>query len=116
MCNDKQKISIVRGTTNGFSIAITDEETGNDYELEPGEIIRFGVKTLPTDENYVFTKEITEANESGEYGFTITPSDTSALNFGAYWYDAGLQSGGAYYNIIPAAPFELTYNVTEWEA
>lgn len=116
MCNDKQAIKIVRGTTNGFSIAITDETTGDPYELEPGEIIRFGVKTLPTDTTYIFTKEITEANEDDEYAFTIGQSDTIGLPFGSYWYDVGLQSGGAYYNIIPASPFELAYNVTKWEA
>ena len=38
------------------------------------------------------------------------------MNFGGYWYDVGLQSEGSYYNIIPASPFEVAYNVTKWEA
>lgn len=114
-CN-KQPIRIVRGTTNGVSIAITDEATGDPYVLGEGEILRFGVKNLPTETTYIFTKEVTEANEGDEYVFTIDPSDTIGLSFGSYWYDIGLQSGDDYYNIIPASSFELVYNITKWEA
>ena len=116
MCNDKQTISVVRGTTNGFSVAITDESTGEAYELEEGEFLRFGVKFTPTDADYIFSKTISSANDEDEYAFTIDPSDTAELGFGSYWYDVGLQSGSAYYNVIPASPFEVCYNVTEWEA
>lgn len=116
MCDNKQPITIVRGTTNGFTVAITDGTTGDPYVLESGEIIRFGVKSLPTDQDYIFTHEVSEANEGGEYAFTIAPNDTINMSFGSYWYDVGLQSAGAYYNIIPASQFNLSYNVTEWEA
>ncbi|MBR6353569.1 MAG: hypothetical protein IKS25_05520 [Oscillospiraceae bacterium] len=113
MCNEKQPIKIVRGTTNGFVIAVTDE-TGEAYELQSGEFIRFGVKQQPTDTTYIFTKTITEANEDDEYAFTIVPNDTISLPFGSYWYDVGLQSGTDYFNVIPASPFEVAYNVTKW--
>ena len=114
MCNDKQTIKIVRGTTASFTVTITDVATGNPYVIELGEVIRFGVKATPVDNAYIFTKEITAG--SGDYDFTIEPSDTIGLAFGSYWYDIGLQSGTDYYNIIPASPFEITYNVTKWEA
>lgn len=110
----KQKISIVRGTTNSFSISITDKETGEAYELETGEALRFGIKKNPNDAEYVLVIDITEANEDGEYAFTILPSDTISLPFGSYYYDVGLQSGASYYNIIPASQFEVAFNVTKW--
>lgn len=116
MCNDKQTIKIVRGTTNSFSVVITAEATGDPYTLQAGEVIRFGVKQTPIESEYILVKEITEANEDDEYAFTLLPSDTIGMNFGEYWYDVGLQSEGSYYNIIPASPFEVAYNVTKWEA
>lgn len=114
MCNDKQTIKIVRGTTTSFTVTITDVATGNPYVIEPGEAIRFGVKATPVDNAYILTKEITVGD--GDYDFTIEQDDTISLAFGSYWYDIGLQSGTDYYNIIPASPFEITYNVTKWEA
>lgn len=116
MCNEKQAIKIVRGTTNSFSVTIIDETTGEPYVLDSGEVIRFGVKVNPNDTTYLFQKTISAADEEDEYSFTINPSDTLSLAFGSYWYDIGLQSGTAYFNIIPASPFELAYNVTKAEA
>lgn len=115
MCNNKQTITIVRGTTNGFSLTVTDDD-GNAYTLQTGEFFRFGVKQTPTDTQYLMTKTFSEANEDGDYAFSIVPDDTAELQFGSYWYDIGLQSGSNYFNIIPASAFEITYNVTEWEA
>lgn len=116
MCNDKQTIQIVRGTTAGFSVAITDAETGEAYTLEPGEVLRFGVKKLPEDPACIFEIEFDEADDDGDYGFTIGVNNTKNMAFGSYFYDIGLQSGNNYFNVIPASPFEITYNVTKWEA
>lgn len=110
-----QPIAIVRGTTNSFSIAITDEDTGEPYELEAGEVLRFGIKRRPEDAECIITKEITEADEDDSYPFTISPSDTLELDFGRYWYDVGLQDGAAYYPIIAASPFDIAWNITERE-
>ena len=116
MCNDKQTIKIVRGTTNVFSVAITDETTGEAYTLEEGETLRFGIKQLPTDTTYLVTKIFDTQGDDGNYAFALNPDDTISLPFGAYWYDIGLQSGSNYFNVIPASSFEVTYNVTKWEA
>lgn len=115
MYDYRQPIRIVRGTTNGFTVTVTDED-GNPYTLQTGEYFRFGVKEMPTDTQYLFTKTISEANEDDEYAFAIDPDDTINLPFGSYWYDIGLQSGSNYFNIIPASAFEIAYNVTKWEA
>lgn len=110
----KQKITIVRGTTNSFAIAIVDEE-GEAYVLESGEVLRFGIKARAEDAQYIVEKEMTTANNDGEYEFTITVSDTANLPFGTYAYDVGLQSGNAYYNVIPASDFVVAKNITAWE-
>lgn len=111
----KQKISVVRGTTNSFSIEIIDESTSEVYELESGEVIRFGIKKNAEDAQYIVEKEITEADENDEYSFTLAVSDTANLPFGTYAYDVGLESGNAYYNVIPASDFIVAKAITKWE-
>ena len=113
----KQKITIVRGTTMAFAVAITDEE-GEPYELESGEVLRFGIKKRANDAEYIKVLEATAASvdPEGAYPFALAPSDTINLPFGTYSYDVGLQSGTAYYNIIPASDFVIATNITKWEA
>lgn len=111
----KQKISIVRGTTNTFAVAVADEN-GDAYTLGSGEVLRFGVKKRPGDAEYIFMKESAEPNTDGNYEFTIEVDDTAELAFGEYCYDVGLQSGTDYFNVIPASPFTVEANVTKWEA
>lgn len=116
MCdNNQQAITMIRGTTVSFGLVITDED-GNEYTLESGEMLRFGIKTTPSDSEYILTKDFNAQDEDGNYTFGLDPADTASLGFGSYWYDIGLQSGNAYYNIIPASQFNITYNVTGWEA
>ena len=111
----KQPISIVRGTTNGYSLNLTDAD-GATYTLQTGEVLKFGIKQQPTDNVYLVTKTFDTQGDDGGYAFALNPDDTINLAFGAYWYDIGLQSGSNYFNVIPASPFEITYNVTKWEA
>lgn len=112
-----QKIRVVRGTTNAFSLLVTDDE-GSAYELETGELFRFGVKRRAEDAEYIIEKEITSADAGvdGEYAFEIERGDTINLPFGTYYYDIGLQTDQDYYNVIPASPFEVAKNITKWEA
>lgn len=114
MYDNRQPIRIVRGTTNGFTVTVKDD-AGDPYAISEGEVVRFGVKRTPSDTQYLIVKENTTTSATGEYGFSISPSDTENLAFGSYWYDVGLQSGSDYFNIVVASPFEISYNVTEWE-
>lgn len=116
MCNNKQPITIVRGTTLPLSVSITDAN-GDAYTLSAGETLRFGVKNTPADTEYIFSKEMTANDDDGDgnYCFAINPADTIELGFGVYWYDIGLQNGAAYYNVIPASEFNVAYNITEAE-
>lgn len=115
MCNNKQPITIVRGTTNAFSVAVKIKQTGEAYVLAEGETLRFGVKQFPEENEYLMKKDFSTADEDGTYAFVIDVDDTADLPFGTYYYDVGLQSGNNYYPVIPTSPFEVTYNVTKWE-
>ena len=111
----KQPLAIVRGTTKTMSISVTDE-SGSAYTLGDYEVLRFGVKKSPGDDVYLFSKEISSSDlVDGAYAFTINPGDTDSLDFGCYYYDVGLQSGNAYFNIIECSEFRLDYNITRME-
>lgn len=113
----KQPLSMVRGTTLSLALSVQDSD-GNVYTLQPGEVLRFGVKKKPEDADYLFVTEAgpTDTDEDDKYVFSIAPSDTEELPFGCYYYDVGLQSGTNYYNVIEASNFKIAFNVTEWEA
>ena len=112
----KQPLSMVRGTTLSLALSVQDAD-GNDYTLQAGEVLRFGVKKKPEDTDYIFVKEAGPADmdEDDKYVFTVNPSDTEDKPFGCYYYDVGLQSGENYYNVIEASNFKIAFNVTEWE-
>lgn len=108
----KQPISIIRGTTNSFSVSIKNTD-GSDHILNAGETVRFGVKLHLASSEYLILKEITPSNSSSnDIEFTIEPSDTENLCFGCYYYDVGVQSGLQYYNIIECSEFRICNNVT----
>lgn len=113
----KQKISIVRGTTEYYAVSVIGSE-GEPYELQTGEILRFGVKSRTDAPTYIIKKELTseDADEDGEYPIKLEPSDTQNLPFGTYYYDIGLQSGDDYFSVIEASEFIVAKNITSWEA
>jgi len=115
MCDNNQTITMIRGTSASFSVIVKDEND-NTYTLQSGETLRFGIKTTPTDSQYIFTTDFSTQDSDGSYSFSIAPADTENLSFGSYWYDIGLQSGSDYWNVIPASAFYLAYNVTGLEA
>lgn len=108
-----QPISIVRGTTQMVNIDLVDAG-GTPYSLGADEVLRFGVKRCPEDEDYLLVKELTAENqdEQGTYVLILEPADTCTMKFGRYYYDVGMQSGEQYYNVIECSNFHLRYNIT----
>lgn len=107
-------ISIVRGTTNAFDIALTDQ-TGAFYTLQSGEVLRFGVKLRTDLSEYKLVKDLTAADindEGSAYVLTLRPDDTEDLACCRYCYDIGLQSGSDYFNVVPCSDFVLHHNIT----
>lgn len=105
------KIEIVRGTTNRFSITVTD---ANDalYNLASGEKLVFGIKRKRSDIDCLVVKTVTSGN-NGVYTIDLEPEDTEALDYGTHFYDVGLLSGEDYFNIIKPSTFEIVANVTK---
>lgn len=107
----KTDVKIIRGTTNTFNITVTDA-SGNLYSLASGEKLLFGVKKKHTDEEYLILKTVTDGT-NGVYTVTINPDDTEDLDCNRYFYDVGIQSGTAFYNVIEASVFEVCKNITK---
>lgn len=111
----KQPVAIIRGTTRILNIGLSDS-LGASYMLQPGEVLRFGVKTHPSNPTFVINKELTSANyENGVYVLILSPNDTEHLPFGRYYYDVGLQNGDSYFNVIECSEFDIRHNITARE-
>lgn len=109
----RQTISIVRGTTNVFQIAVQDS-SGSPYLLGEGETLIFGVKPKAGDVDYSIHKVLTSDNLLNDaYLVRINPEDTEDLSYGRYCYDVGLQRGTDYYMVLPCSDFNIEHNITE---
>ena len=109
----KQTISIIRGTTNVFQVAVQDA-SGSPYLLAEGETLIFGVKPKPGEEEYTIVKVLTSDNLLNDtYVVRLSPEDTEDLSYGRYCYDVGLQRGNDYYMVLPCSDFNVEHNITE---
>lgn len=109
-----QDIRIVRGTTNAFTLNVTDIN-GNKIILGEGQSFIFAVKKELTDEEKVITK-IIKASDDGLYYVTFLPQDTADLECGAYYYDVGYYyDAETYYNIVELSTLYIVANVSEIE-
>ena len=107
-------IKMIRGTT--FKQSIHLKQNGENYSLNPGEILRFGVKESGQQTRYIIMKEWTPADVvDGVFTLVIEPQDTLKMPYKKYKYDLGLQSGEDYFMIIPESVFQLCENITKWE-
>ena len=106
-------ISVPRGSSYSFNVVIRN---GNDfYELQSGDVLKFGVKKRDSDENYLISKTATNenGNKTDGYSFTLDTSDTSSLSTGTYYYDIGLQTNsGKFQQVIPTSPFNVKSAIT----
>jgi hypothetical protein len=105
------KIEIVRGTTNRFSITVTD---ANDalYNLASDEKLVFGIKRKRSDIDCVVVKTVSTGS-NGVYTIDLTPEDTEMLEYGTHFYDVSLLSGDNFFNVIEPSTFEIVANVTK---
>ena len=110
-------INIIRGTTNDLSLNIENEK-GEQYTLQDGEKIIFGVKENVENSDYNIVKTLTSADVvDGICTIKLTPTDTAELAFGRYYFDIGLQTAtGDYYMIVPCDEFYICKAVTQKEA
>ena len=110
-------INIIRGTTNDLNLSIEDEN-GEQYTLQDGEKIIFGVKENAENSDYNIVKTLTSADVvDGICTIKLTPTDTAELAFGRYYFDIGLQTAdGDYYMVVPCDEFCVCKAITAKEA
>lgn len=110
-------INIIRGTTNDLSLSIEDEN-GEQYTLQDGEKIIFGVKSNAENSDYDIVKTLTSADMvDNAYTIKLIPDDTLGLPFGQYYFDIGLQTAdGDYYMVVPCDEFCVCKAITAKEA
>ena len=82
----KNHIIMTRGDTAAFKISIDYLNTGEPYEPEEGDIIRFTLKKYLSDRSALLIKDISIDTML----LNLDPEDTSELSFGRYYYDIQL--------------------------
>lgn len=103
---DNENVFLTRGDSCDLIITIRDIQ-GEIYELQTGDILTFTIKVNCHTEDIIIQKVITTNVVS------ITPADTEALAYGAYWYDVQLTTSGEdIYTVIPPHRFNITPEVT----
>lgn len=101
-------IHITRGDTARFTVSITNDINGSEYEIQAGDILQMTVKKNVKD-----TESLIHKTLNGGKTFHIEPSDTSAMSFGKYVYDIQLTtSDGDVFTIIDPTVFEILKEVT----
>lgn len=101
-------IKLTRGDTAKLDVSITEDQSGQEIEINDTDILTLTVKRSINDSEPSFQKIIT-----GSTTFHIEPSDTSKLKFGKYIYDVQMSSAsGDVYTVIEPSTFELLKEVT----
>ena len=110
-------INIIRSRINDLSLK-KKKKKGEQYTLQDGEKIIFGVKENAENSDYNIVKMLTSADVvDGICTIKLTPTDTAELSFGRYYFDIGLQTAnGDYYMIVPCDEFYICKAVTQKEA
>lgn len=110
-------MEIVRGTTKTPTIKL--KKNGDEYQIDEGDIIRFGVKNNTDDSEYLILKEMISTDyseDAGGYPLMIYPEDTINLDVGSYAYDIGIQTAAGQYKMVKVySPFKILPNVTRKE-
>lgn len=111
----KQLIKMVRGTDHTIVIALTNDDSEEQYEMAANEMIVFTVKRCKNDDNALIERRVTgsEVNDDGLYVVSIIPSDTIDLKPDRYYYDIGfLNSSGEFTMLVESSPFVIASNIS----
>lgn len=101
-------IRLTRGDTARFDVTIHNDISGEDYQMQNGDVLRFTVKRTVNDTEALISKEVQSSTS-----FSLAPADTSGLSFGRYLYDVQLTTAaGDVFTVIEPSTFELLTEVT----
>lgn len=108
-------IKVQRNRRCPLSIALyTDADPPQPYTLAEGETLIFGVKRVPEDSAYLYTKTLTTEDydsATGEYAFSI-PTASMDMPAGDYFYDIVISGADDELDpVIPLSRFEVGRSV-----
>lgn len=102
-------IRLTRGDTARLTVNVEDDITGEEYVIQPADVMILTVKRTVRDASACFQKTITGSNM-----FHILPTDTHELAFGKYVYDVQLTTAsGDVFTVIAPSVFEIMKEVTD---
>lgn len=103
------KITMTRGDTARFNVAIKYQANGVTYHPAETDRIRFSVKKYLSDKSPIIVKEVPVLSMI----LVIDPQDTENLSFGIYHYDMELvKENGDTETFITDSVLELTSEVS----
>jgi len=102
-------IQLTRGDNATLNVTITNETSGEPYEISEKDIIEMTVRKKPCkDSDIMFHKKVV-----GNQSIIINPEDTTQMPYGDYVYDIQLTTeAGNVYTVIPPRTFRITPEVT----
>ena len=80
------RITMTRGDTVKLKVDIDYKQTGEPYEPQEGDVVRFSVKKFVSDRTPLIEKDI----PTDSLLLVIDSDDTKGMSFGTYHYDIQL--------------------------
>ena len=106
--NQDGSIELTRGDSACLVVPIVLEDSGTEYEIQPGDVIKLSLKKSKYDDEILMQKVVTGSNV-----IHIQPGDTKKLDFTKYKYDVELTTeSGEVYTVIPYNTFKIAAEVT----
>jgi len=108
------KIALTRGDSAYITLVPTIDGTGEQYELQDGDVVRAQIRTAPNTGDLIAEGEM--LYNDGTIVWYLRPADTKDLEVGKYYWDAQLElSNGDIFTFITSSQFTLTDEVTMHE-
>lgn len=105
---DDNNIELTRGDTARLAVTVTDDDTGEEYDIQSTDVLTLSIKKKTKDSEALVSKSVEGSNV-----FRIEPKDTSELKFGSYVYDVQINTAdGDVYTVIPPSEFKIGEEVT----
>lgn len=101
-------IYLTKGDTAHLSVGITNDASGDAYEMQPNDTLILTVRK----QAYEASPVLLQKTVKGSADIYLAPEDTASLAPGSYKYDVELRSGQDVYTVVPCSEFVLTPEVT----
>ncbi len=102
--DDDQNITLTRGDSATFGLTVKQNTSSYDFS---NDTVKFTVKKNVNTNDILFQKTFSNGV------INLTPSDTSDLKYGTYYYDVQLKNtSNGIYTVIPPSKFIVAPEVT----